>query len=67
MGVFGNSFGWDLCLFNNCNSNSSSYSNLGYSYELPKGMTVNTDESKQSLAGAYNFSVKEYEVFKIQF
>lgn len=67
MGVFGNNFGWDLCIFNNCNTNSQNYSNLGYAYQLPKGLNSETDESKSYLAGAFNFQVEEYEVYKIIF
>ena len=33
----------DLAISNNCNQNTDSYSNLGVSYQLPNGMSKNTD------------------------
>ena len=48
--------GHDLCLVNNCNTASGSYCNMGTSY---------TKENPTSFAGAKNFTVVDYEVFKV--
>jgi len=53
--IFGG--GHDMCIVDNCNSTNSN-SNLGHSYN------VSSDQNK--LAGACNFSVKEYEVYKVE-
>jgi hypothetical protein len=52
----------DIC--SNPNTSTSNYSNLGYTYDL-SGYTYNTPQIKQYLAGGYNFTVKEIEVFKM--
>jgi len=49
--------GHDFYLCDNCNSTGSSYSNLGTGYAAPKDTSM--------LAGAYNFTVKDYEVFQV--
>ncbi len=59
--------GHDFYLSANCNNNTSSYSNLGYTYSLPPNTTYNTNEAKSFLAGCYNFQVEEYEVFGIKY
>jgi len=56
--------GHDLYLCSGCNSINSSYSNLGHSYTPPYGYTYNNQNAKDFLAGAYNFTVAEIEVFK---
>ena len=50
--------GHDFYIANQCNMNSSSYTNLGHSYAAPK--------DKNLLAGGYNFMVKEYEVWELK-
>ena len=62
MSVFGG--GYDLRLDNDCNVNSNSYSNLGDSYES-NGYAKGSAEAKSYLAGSYQFTVLEMEVFKI--
>ena len=49
--------GHDFKLYDKCNVNNSSYDESGNSYDT-KGKT-------SALAGAHNFCVKDYEVFKI--
>jgi len=49
--------GHDFYLCNGCNTNNSSYSNLGHSYNAPR------DNNK--LAGSYNFKVSDDDVFQI--
>ena len=49
--------GFDLHISGNPNTTTSSYSNLGHSYECPSG------QEKTFFAGADSFSVTDYEVF----
>jgi len=55
---YGPAFGNDMRIVDNCNSSTSNCSDLGYCY--------NTSRDKNKLAGAYNFTVKEYEVYKVE-
>ena len=62
--------GWQcyvLYIYNNCNTNTSSY-DPGYDgiYELPEGMDKNSEESKCYLAGSKSFKVLELEVYALQ-
>jgi hypothetical protein len=52
--------GHDFRIYDQSNANSSSYSNFDYSYENRTGY-----EKTTVLAGAYNFTVKELEVFSV--
>ena len=58
--VFGG--GHDLYISNNSNSNTTSYSNLGHSYEHPKHK-YDTSEVSSFLAGCFNFKVNEIEIY----
>lgn len=58
-------FGTDLVLKDNCNVNSSSFSNLGSTYALPEGTTYRSARARSHLAGTNKFQVEEYEVFKV--
>jgi len=49
--------GHDFYLCDNCNQSAGSYSNFGTNYTAPKDTSM--------LAGAYNFTVKDYEVFQL--
>jgi len=55
--------GHDLYICDNSNSNTSSYTNLGYSFRFVGGI-YGSNEAKNFLAGSYNFQTKEIEVFK---
>ena len=64
MSIFGG--GSDLAIFDDCNKNSNSWSNLGHSYEKPRpyhsyeyGSTI----TRSYLAGSIDFTVLEIEVF----
>jgi len=57
--------GHDLYLVSGCDKSTGSYSNLGYSFQLT-GQTYNTTTIKNFLAGSYNFTVSEIEVYKIK-
>ncbi len=48
---------------NNANSNMNSYSNLGHSYTTPVG-TYGSTEANNFLAGSYQFTFSDYEVFQ---
>ena len=54
--------GHDIYVSDQANSNSLSYSNLGYNYKHPL-YSYNTNEAKSFLAGSYNFQVSEIEVY----
>ena len=58
--VFGG--GHDLYISNNSNTNTTSYSNLGHSYEHPKHK-YDTSEVSSFLAGSFNFKVSEIEIY----
>jgi hypothetical protein len=55
--------GHDLYIFNNANSNQSSYSNLGATYQPPPGYQYNTQQTQALFAGSKNFTPTEIEVF----
>ncbi len=48
---------------NNANSNTYSSSDLGKSYRTPVGYCGST-EARNFLAGSYEFTVSDYEVFQ---
>jgi hypothetical protein len=52
--------GQDLVVFGGCNNRADSYTNFGHSYANDTGINDN-----EVLAGEYNFTVKEIEVFEI--
>jgi len=58
---YGPTFGrWhDLCISGNANTNTSSYSELGTSYQRPPG------QQNTFFTGAKNFTVTDYEVFSL--
>ena len=56
--------GNDLYIANDCNINTSSRSDLGYSYES-NGYAYGSNEARNYLAGSYKFKVLEIEVFKL--
>ena len=61
--VFG--IGNDIFINDNCNTNTGSSSNLGYTYTHPEYSNV-SDKAKKILAGTLSFQVKEIEVFQMQ-
>ena len=62
MSTFGG--GHDLYISDDCNTNNS-YSDLGHSYESPNGYAYGSNEARNYLAGSFNFTVNEIEVFKL--
>ena len=56
--VFGG--GADICILDNCNTNTGNACNSNHTYELPPGADKTT-----FMAGAYNFTVKEIEVYQV--
>ena len=61
----GSIFGGDLTISDKCNCGSSSYSDLGQTYLLPKEIDSRSDTAQSYLGGSYPFQVEEYEVFKV--
>ena len=59
-------FGNDFIIRDNCDSNKSS-SNLGVSYDPPNGVNQGTNEARTYLAGSENFTVREIEIFSVDF
>ena len=58
----------DLCVFNDCDKNFESYSNLGSTYEIPiPGAKLGSPEARSYLAGVFEFQIRELEVFKVTF
>jgi hypothetical protein len=45
--------GHDFRISSNANTNNESYSNFGYTYQLPEGMPMNSEIAKSYLAGSY--------------
>jgi hypothetical protein len=59
--VFGG--GCDLLICNNANSNQSSSSKLGHTYQPPPGYQHGTQQTQSLFAGSCNFTPTEIEVF----
>ena len=55
--------GHDLGLMTNCNTENTSYCNLGHTYVPPDGHANGSEGAKNYLAGAYNFMTEEIEIF----
>lgn len=53
----------DISISDNANSNSTSFSDFGYSYTLPEGYVAGRNEARFLLAGSFNFTPTELEVF----
>jgi len=56
--------GFDIHLCDQCNSKTNSYSNFGYSFNLPSGIAFGA-EAKSYLAGSYNFKVTDVETYSL--
>ena len=59
--IFGG--GHDIYITNNAHTSTSSYSNFGYTYRLPSGYSYNQANTRDLLAGSYNFKPSEIEVY----
>ena len=64
---FGPTFGGGLDIYvrDSSNSNENSYSNFGYSYQLPKNITSGSTKAKSYLAGSSNWKTTEIEVYQL--
>ena len=49
----------DICINDNANSNTNSYTDFGHSYSVPSGV----QDKRTILAGTYKFTPDEVEVF----
>ena len=54
--------GFDLYIVNNAGSLSYSYTNFGYTYNLPPGYTYGQTNTRSLLGGTYTFTPSEVEV-----
>jgi hypothetical protein len=61
--IFGG--GHDIYVSDSSNTNENSYSNFGYSYQLPKNITSGSVEAQSYLAGSYRWKTTEIEVFQV--
>lgn len=62
--TFGPWFGAnDILIQSNSNGNKGSYCDFGQAYQLPAGYFAKSKEARALLAGEYNFSTSEIEVF----
>ena len=64
--IFGsgcNDYGRDISISNNANKNSTSFSDFGHAYTLPEGYVAGSNEARCLLAGSFNFTPTEIEVF----
>ena len=52
----------DLVIYNNANANTCSWSNLGYSYTLPTGLT-HGGNARTYIFGTDHFTPNDVEVF----
>ncbi|CDW73093.1 tldc domain-containing protein [Stylonychia lemnae] len=57
--------GCDIRIYDNCNNNSKSYCNLGYTYMPPYGFKKGDQQCQNYLAGSYEFKVVEIEVYQV--
>ena len=55
--------GRDISISDNANCNSTSFSDFGCSYTLPEGYVAGSNEARFLLAGSFNFTPTEVEVF----
>ena len=55
--------GHDIYISDTCNQNTGNNSNFGFTYRSP--FQYDSNESRNYLAGSYNFQVSDYEVFLI--
>jgi hypothetical protein len=58
-------FGGDIRVSDYSNTNENSYSDLGYSYQLPKNITYGSVEAQSYLAGSYTWKTTEIEVYQV--
>ena len=55
--------GYDLNIANNANAGTDSYTMLGNAYKPPPGYSPNTAKTKNLLAGTFNFTPTDVEVY----
>ena len=53
----------DIFIANNAIAGKSSYTNFGNTYKLPPGYSFNTHKAKHLLAGEFNFTPSDVEVY----
>ncbi|CAB4001290.1 basement membrane-specific heparan sulfate proteoglycan core -like [Paramuricea clavata] len=55
--------GHDIHIANNANGGTSSYTNFGHTYKPPSDYKYTTNAAKRLLAGSYNFTPSDVEVY----
>jgi hypothetical protein len=55
--------GHDIHISNNANANTGSYTDLGHSYQAPRGYSYSSTKARNLLAGTYRFTPNEVETF----
>ena len=53
----------DISISGNANRNSTSFSDFGHAYTLPEGYVAGSKKARCLLAGSFNFTPTEVEVF----
>eukprot|EP00825_Cyclidium_porcatum_P034863 TRINITY_DN36593_c0_g1_i2.p4 TRINITY_DN36593_c0_g1~~TRINITY_DN36593_c0_g1_i2.p4 ORF type:complete len:146 (+),score=27.62 TRINITY_DN36593_c0_g1_i2:143-580(+) len=61
----GPQFGHEFYIYDNCDTNKGTYSELGSEYGKEQGIVQGSEEANNKLAGSKNFTVKEIEVYQI--
>ena len=62
--MYGAAFGEDMFISSNANTNQHSRTDLGKTYRPPRGYEPGTLQAKALLAGSYQFTPTEIEVFR---
>jgi hypothetical protein len=62
---YGPTFGYDLVIHDNANSNADSRAYFGHTYQVPPGYTFKQTNTNTLLAGSYKFTPSEIEVLYI--
>ena len=57
----------EFSIYPECNTQPTSWSNIGRTYEAPEGVVHGSEEAKEYMAGANKFRVKDIEVFAVKF
>ena len=65
--VFSFGAGFDISIFEKCNSNKNSYTRFGSTYKPANGHNFNSPEATTYLAGEREFKVTEVEVYSVKF
>ena len=65
--LFGFGHGNEISIYDQCNSNKKSYSNIGCTYKPANGHKYDSPETRSYLAGEDYYKVAEVEVYSVKF